>query len=256
MSDSKLLNPIAYYVANGKKHEIKASDLTDKDKYQLAKTVNLTDEAELLKLWPRVPEGKRPHFYARSSSKRRVSAVETDPAHNAQIKTILDKLSSIQVWKVMVNVFIGKHQEKEILLWLDNYQWGKEVHRICSSELVIRHDLFGQSTFLAMSVSRPWVAIEVINSHYPEEQSFREMLKLSSQVPLLILFDIINVTLRNYFLKVDERTEEITPLYYIYEGSMWKGGTQRKDIDTATRFKIEVSADEKRLSDQKRKKVV
>jgi len=247
----ELLHPVAYYRADGVQKPIKASELTDKDKLHLAKTELLTDKNETVRLWPKFCTEKRPHFYVlNSADKRRISECEIDPAHNERVEEILGKLNSCTVWKVVVNVYVDGKRERETRFSLDDYQWGDEVHRICSSELTIRHDLFGQSKLLSMSVFRPWVAIEVINSHYPDEQTFNEMLRLSRQMPLLVFFDVLSDNLHNYFLKVDNRSDEITPLYYIYEGSMWKGGDRREDIDTTTRFQIEVAADQRRLRDR------
>lgn len=250
---SELEYPEAYYSANGKRYPISAADLGNKETLELAKTVFLTDKSDQVRLRPRVPKDKRSHFYAPdSTSQRGVSEGEDDPAHNDRVRKLLDKLTHQTIWKVVIGRFVDGVLEREPRFQLEDYLWGKEIHRICSSELVIRHDLFGQSRLPAMSIFRPWVAIEVVNTHFPDEPAFKAMLDLSRQMPLLVLFDVLRERIFSYFLKVDDQKGEITPLYYIYEGCVWKGDKQRKEIGSATRLAIEVEADVKRLHAQKK----
>ncbi len=250
----KLEHEEAFYFANGQRHCIQAKDLRDKNTLELAKTVFLTDQEEQERLRPRVPKdiNKRSHFYAPDPApKRRVSIRETNPLHDTWVDNLLKMLAGKNTWTVVIGRFVDGVLEREPRFILEKYLWGKEVHRICSPNLIVRHDLFSQSPMLAMSIFRPWVAIEVINTHFPDEPSFNAMRDLSQRTPLIVFFDVLRNGINSYFLKVNDKTGEIIPLYYIYEGSVWKGSTERKDITTAMRLQIEIDADVERLRSKK-----
>lgn len=104
-----------------------------------------------------------------------------------------------------------------------------------------------------MSVNRPWIAIEVINTHYPEEAAFSAMLAASRNYPLVVLFDF--TAQWNTFVKVEkyDKRLRIRPwTFYIKEGAVWQGGSPTS-INSSAEFKIEL---ERMLSawDEKRKR--
>lgn len=67
-----------------------------------------------------------------------------------------------------------------------------------------------------MSIHHPWVAIEVINKHFPEEKAFTAMIELSKQIPFLVMFDLLTEKTKNYFLKIDiqKKTNNPSLLYF------------------------------------------
>ncbi len=165
---------------------------------------------------------------------------ESDPLHNKRLDEILSKLKLKTKWKVMVGVFIDNKLEREPKFILEDYLWGGEINRITSSTTIVRHDIFGKTKKLSMSIFEPCVAIEVINTHYPSKQTFNEMINASKNFPYIIIFDLIKTKKKNYFLKINENNNEITPLYYIYNGVVWKGGTELGGIIDSTMLEIEL----------------
>ena len=215
-----------YYDVQGERHEIKAEELNDRATLELAKLADLLDESEQVSLSPRIVKDKRSHFVAPASSvKRRVLAGPKDPAHDKRIETLLDDLKAGERWKIETRRYVDKELIATILFDLfADYTWDKEVHRIVTADTIVRHDLFGQANQLKMSMRRPWIAVEVINTHYPEEVAFQEMLRLSRAMPLLVAFDFIERP--NYFFKVDLRSATIVTRVYIHDGCVWTGGAQ------------------------------
>ncbi|AWV43778.1 hypothetical protein CD201_03830 [Hafnia alvei] len=231
----------AIYYKGDVKCYIKPEDLIDKNILYTAKTEFLMDDSESVRLRPRLPENKKPHFYAPDKSQvRTVIMNESDPLHNKRLDEILSKLKLKTKWKVMVGVFIDNKLEREPKFILEDYLWGGEINRITSSTTIVRHDIFGKTKKLSMSIFEPCVAIEVINTHYPSKQTFNEMINASKNFPYIIIFDLIKTKKKNYFLKINENNNEITPLYYIYNGVVWKGGTELGGIIDSTMLEIEL----------------
>lgn len=88
----------------------------------------------------------------------------------------------------MIGFYRSTGLEKEPRFILEDYLWDSEVHRITSSKSIVRHDIFGQNRNIAMSIFKPWVAIEIINTHYPSEDTFVEMINLSKNFPFVVFF--------------------------------------------------------------------
>ncbi|WP_405077722.1 hypothetical protein [Pectobacterium versatile] len=240
---SKLEYKQAIYYKNNIKCYIKPEELNYKDKLHTAKTEFLMDDSESVRLRPRLPENKKAHFYAPDKSQvRTVMSVENDPLHNKRIDEILNNLKLKTKWKVMVGVFIDNKLEREPKFILEDYSWGSEINRITSSTTIVRHDIFGETKKLSMSIFEPCVAIEVINTHYPSEKTFNEMINTSKNFPYVIIFDLIKTKKKNYFLKINPNKNEITPLYYIYNGIVWKGGTELGDVINSTMLEIELKS--------------
>lgn len=135
---------------------------------------------------------------------------------------------------------------------MPKYQWGSEIHRILNETAIVRHDIFGQSNELGMSVNRPWIAIEVINTHFPEEEAFAAMLETTKRIPLLILFDFTSH--KNRFLNVDKATNRLVYrpwTYLIRNGQLWRG-TSPTEITSSSLFKVSVEAMFKRWAEKKK----
>lgn len=221
---SEFVHPVAiYFDDDGNKHEIKAEELDDPITLELAKNVSLFDSSGQVSVSPRHVPGKRLHFVAPSNSKmRRVCSFEQDPIHNKRVKFLLDLLEPPKDWKIVESYYVDRELVVRELFKTNRYSWGKEIHRIVSADTVVRHDLFGQAKQLEMSVFRPWIAIEVINTHFPDEETFQALVRLSCMVPLIVLFDCTDR--KNYFLKVDEETGTITTRLYLRDGQVWFKG--------------------------------
>jgi hypothetical protein len=155
---------------------------------------------------------------------------------NATETDNLKKLQLSSCWNIITNTFDPKQPIKNISS-IEEYNWKDEVHRIISEETIIRHDLFGQSKLIAMSIFRPWVAIEVINTHFPDEETFSSMLELSKNVPFVALFDFISSP---QLCSINTRTNEMKIVYYIKDGLLYKNDNPAKS-QTTTGFQIEIA---------------
>lgn len=215
-----------YYDSQGTRSRLFPEELHDIGKRAFARSTELWDEDEEYRLYPRY-RADSPHFYSLSSKLRKLHvSAETDPAHNQRVDELLGILDSDISYKIGFNTWDGegKETEQQFVSFTETrgYTWGKEITRALSEDVRCRHDLFGASKALQLTAKYPWVAIEVIKHHYPDDKTFKTLLSLSKALPLVVLFDFVDV--RNYFFQVKEKDRTIRVIYYIYDGSVWKGG--------------------------------
>ncbi|WP_350327096.1 hypothetical protein [Pectobacterium aroidearum] len=243
----------AYFNEGAERKEILAADLDKESVYLFAKSKILFDKTGYTLLRPRYCENKAPHFYSPNPSDgRTVSCYEKDKSHNNHINYLLRQITNSSKFTIGSSIF----KDKKIvgfspLAVIDNYQWGIEIHRICNNKLTVRHDLFGRAKSLAMSIHHPWVAIEVINTHFPSEESFSAMIELSKQVPFLVMFDLLTEKTKRYFIKIDVNKGQITPVFYIYEGHVWYGDSICEEIKTSAMLEIKMKKCEEKIKDRR-----
>lgn len=221
----ELEHPIAIYCDDSwNKQEIRAEELHDQKTLELAKSVSLFDPSGQVSLSPRKVLEKRPHFLAPSnSSMRRVCSFEQDTIHDDRVDFLLGELNATQRdWKLIESYYVSGELVVTELFKINRYSWGEEIHRIVSADAIVRHDLFGQAQQIEMSVFRPWIAIEVINTHFPDESTFQALAVLSCTLPFIVLFDCTDR--KNYFLKIDKATGTITTRLYLRDGKIWFNG--------------------------------
>ncbi|HVS52473.1 MAG TPA: hypothetical protein VHD62_08965 [Opitutaceae bacterium] len=248
--------PFAVYRdQNGDLKVIKREDLVDCSILALARSVRLYDEDEEYRLYPRARTGA-PHFYCRTENRRRlVAPIEPDPRHNARRDSLLAALNSQKGLKLGYRDYFGSGPEDfeffEIAE-IEGYIWGKEVTRIMPYGLRVRHDVFGASPLLAMSERRPWIALEVIATHYLDDDTFQSLIDVSREMPLIVGFDLVEEP--NYFLKLDEADGTLRLIYYIYDGSVWRNEVRTQiESGAALRAVLEREVRDKRARDARRR---
>ncbi|QHQ18559.1 hypothetical protein GMW39_23825 [Pectobacterium parmentieri] len=253
---NKLKYDRAYYYEGSIEKEILAIDLSNERTYFLAKSKILFDKSGYTLLRPRFCKDKTCHFYTpNTSNKREITSFETDKSHNEHIDYLLTLLNTKEKFIIGNSIF----KDKKIvgfspLAILNEYEWGIEIHRISNNQLTLRHDLFGTRRSLAMSIHHPWVAIEVINKHFPEEKAFTAMIELSKQIPFLVMFDLLTEKTKNYFLKIDTIKKQITPIFYIFEGHVWHGDCIQENITTSAILEKRMKECERKIKDLRSKK--
>jgi len=234
-----------YYDADtGRRAKIRQPELASDQRFFQAKGLDLFDGSEQIRLCVRESRKGTRHFYATTEDRalRTVLHGESDPQHNQRIEELLAGLSRLETWSLTEKGRIRDGGAYKDTQRMPKYRWGSEIHRIVGAETVIRHDIFGQPEELNMSVTRPWIAIEVINTHYPEERAFQSFVDMSKKIPFIVLFDFSRFP--NRFLGVEEVEGEGGRLcyrpwtYIIRNGLLWhEGGVVDNDKEpTADKF--------------------
>lgn len=230
--------------------EFSADDIQSEKGFQDARAWTFRDLTDTVDVWPRrgasVSTGansnvRRRNHFAATAVVRSPFRVEFDATHKKICQHWLTLLNRCKRIVVLKRDQLGRGSE---LATLVDYTWEEEVHRIVSSSRYIRHDLFGMKLEHRMSTMKPWVAIEVINHHHPEEAALRAMLQWSARVPLIVLFVHVDsewAALVETRLPVAQQSisaMQIEARFYIENGKLHCLGTEvpcadRNDYDTA-----------------------
>jgi hypothetical protein len=238
----------AYYRnTDFKQAQIDANELVSDQRYAFAQATYLTDRDESIRLHPRRPDGKRPHFYAKSEHKRSEFRGENNPAHNLRVERVLERLSRLEAgWKL---VFEDYDAPPEVLYdCMPKYTWDKEVTRILTDSTAVRHDIYGEHLQLRTSDIRPSVAVEVVHSHYPDDASFSAMLEETQRLPKLILFD--HTFKDNKFVRVESPSKVIVRYFsfWMKEGKVYHGNKGGK-ITNARELRLALEQRVKRFKE-------
>lgn len=229
-----------YYNASGEPQKLLPSELHDVGKRAFARSIELWDPDEEYRIFPRYRKDS-PHFYSLSNNARVFSrTTENDPAHDQRVADLLKELSSGKNFRVGYYDWDGGEQQFVSFTKTQKYSWGKEVTRVLTANVRCRHDLFGAAESLSLTARFPWVAVEVVKHHYPDDQTFSALLALTKELPCVVLFDFIHVP--NYYLNIDVSKGELRVIYYIYDGSVWKNGTRWRSC-TPSFFRESVAKD-------------
>lgn len=233
--------PIAvFWDATGHRKTIHFEELDDDNTSADAKLLELYDESEQVRVYPRDGSaGRRRHFYSEGTGARIFDGGERNPTHDSRVADILESLKRLNDgWSLMYQPVAAAHAVPAFGP-LPAYVWDAEVTRILGPSACVRHDIYGDWG-IHMSVRRPAVAVEVVHSHYPGESTFEALLAQSAALPLILLFDFTWVA-KNRLVIVDEPGLRLILRSYTFSitgGSVWLGDTRREDITTSARLRV------------------
>lgn len=233
---------VALYRDGKQVKRIRFEHLTSSRTLELARSHKLFNPTWEFRL--SVRGGTSPHFFSLASRGRRSTDRQRETKsghHDDRITYLLDELKGIPKKR---SIEIGTNAWKDLpkgddpwvaIAEIKNYNWQREVTRALSATSRCRHDLFGvRAQDLNLTGRHPWVAIEVIHEHYPNETTLSGLLALSAAMPLIVLFDL--ATTGNYFMKVDPDLRRIRARFYIYNGCLWENDTNHGSYVSAEAF--------------------
>jgi hypothetical protein len=218
-----------YRDENGEVQKLYPKDLNGLSISQKIKIreLELYDEFEEYRLYPRFIE-KSPHFFCKSSVRHYDNnRKDKSKKHDKRVCDLVDQLNSLDNISVGYYTFDeDRNKYFETLVSLKNYTWGAEVSRIIDSKHRVLHDVFGANLSLSMSTRKPLIAIEVVKTHFLEKRTFDGLLKLSKEIPLLVILDF--TIKKNYYCQVIENENRLRIAHYIYNGSVWNRDKETK----------------------------
>jgi hypothetical protein len=204
--------------------ELAGLNITQKIKIR---ELELYDESEEYRIYPRFNE-KSPHFFCKSPVRDfDRNRKDKSTKHDERVNDLVEQLNRLSHINIGYYTFDDdKNKFFETLVSLQDYTWGSEISRIIDSKYRVQHDVFGANLSLSMSTRKPFVAIEVVKSHFFEERTFDSLLKLTSEIPIIVILDF--TIKKNYYCQVVEDQNRLRISHYIYNGSVWNGGKETK----------------------------
>jgi hypothetical protein len=180
----------------------------------------------------------RPHFRVISAGNYldRIGITDPDPTHNVCVAELLDKILQSPL-RILTRVFAEEKESGEQVIFEEpssrRYLWGSEsqVRIPVGYGRYIQPDIAGRdTTFFHANVYRPSIIIEVIRTHPPDFETFRCLLRLSTQGHIVIFFFIPRGGKHSQYNHVKEQDDvlEIRSAYYFSGGEVWKNGDKDK----------------------------
>ena len=200
-------------------------------------------------------EAETPHLYCLDGQPREnLSRSETDPAHTQHVVQLLRTLRKWEEEKCAFKIGYNTWPDLKTpavftpFLNLGDYIWRKEETHNLSDVGYCRFDIAGKHREGIGAVkSNTMVAIEVIYTSTPSQQTLQAQLDHSRNLPTLIMYCVIprpphntKIETPEYFLKIDERAKTIRTIFYIYDGYGWKGDRKIPNC-TAARLEEEIN---------------
>jgi len=111
---------------------------------------------------------------------------EKNDAHDSRVFDLIYWLNSYKGLRLLE----GNRPELTVAT-LKHYIWRKEVTRTYSRRGMVRHDIVGWNADGTVSPTQPVVAIEVINTHWPEMKALEDMIAQSEARSFVVLFDFV-----------------------------------------------------------------
>lgn len=253
MSDQELKWPAAiYYDTHGIRRNINSAELYDSEALAksraLATEKKLYDKSGLIHLTPVTPKNDAYHFRQIGEERYAVLNMDGGTLHDKRVDELETILNSYDHWRFGTSIWDTKYSQPEFspIIDLDCYRWQSETVRSFKRDSYVRHDVFGQSNRLSTSKFHPWIAIEVIDTHFPTEETYQVFLAATTNTPFIICFDFIGYG--DYFFRTGHeylgRYLPITSLMYMKDGVLWYGGKTNvlktaRDFFDFSKFKLD-----------------
>lgn len=231
----------AYCYENGEFKKIYAHELVEDEKRAIYKEKILVDKSKKINLGIR-NHSVTPHFYRKSALRGDINTglPKDTSRHNDTrdefIYFLNNDANSTSSTKMRIGIyeysFIEKANIFSALNVLDNYEWKPEVKFSISEDNFIRFDILGRSrTEFGWTEKNPFVAIEIVDSHFHSKEAFTELLRLTKNFPIIIGYMFCEVLPRLNTKKNGGRSnspKHIRFKHYLMDGKFWD---QDKPID-------------------------
>lgn len=163
---------------------ITPNDLRDPETLAFARTKQLYDSEERrYELFIRNREDF-PHFYRKGVIRHNLDRQKDSTEHNSVVKKLLSYLSknpSIKLKSYFFHSFADK--KLHTIKTMKDYSWQDEVTFAISENGYVRFDILGCPISLTCTEQNPFVAIEVVDTHFSSQASFNALLELSQKFP-------------------------------------------------------------------------
>ena len=179
--------------------------------------------------------GKSSHFFSRGKSRKNIrEKKEYSENHKNKIEILYNFLNNRDRVRICNYVFYQNEKYLDTIFSFNDYIFSKEVKQSLSKTDYFISDIFGINKKLHNTNTKPNIAIEVIDSHFPDIKTFNFFRKISEETPLIILFyylefePIINSMFNN---TGNTNNGKLRISHYIQDGSFWIGDERIEDKD-------------------------
>lgn len=209
-------------------------DLEDEGIRTKYKGEKIEDETGELLLFIR-SRGTSSHFFSRGNSRKNIRDRKYfNEAHIEKINILYNFLNARDRIRICTYYFENKKPILDTIFSFKEYYFAKEVKQTLTKSNYFISDIFGISKTLNNTYKEPNIAIEVIDSHFPDEKTFNYFRKLTKETQLIVLFYYlefepkINQMINN---SGNSNNGKLRVSHYIQDGSFWIGDERMEDKD-------------------------
>lgn len=213
---------------------ISRKDLEDEGIRTKYKGEKITDKTGELLLFIR-NRGKSSHFFSRGISRKNIrSRKNFTEDHKNKIQILLNFLNARDRVRICCYYFENKKPVLDTIFSFKEYLFAKEVKQSMNKLNYFISDIYGISKNLNNTNREPNIAIEVIDTHFPDQKTFDYFRKATSETPLIILFYYlehepkINCMYNN---NGENNNGKLRVSHYMQDGSFWIGDERIEEKD-------------------------
>lgn len=228
-----------------------ASYLNDQNEWELVSYLELASEERRADLRERdlreKPQGffqlgirnhpQTPHFFEKKPIRTDLQpGIKESEEHNKQQKMICAFLNKYEKHSLGYYERPWDKQDKgyESLIKIKNYTWDKEVRFGLIYGKYVVFDIFGRDEeSLALTDKSPFIAIEVVDTHFHSQKAFKVLLETSKNLPLIVGYMFLPVTPQFNSVKKPLRSNSFSSVRfhcYISDGSFWYRNERLEDL--------------------------
>lgn len=180
---------------------------------------------------------KTPHFFDKHRIRADIDpgAKESD-AHDQQkrmIRSFLIKYSKHN-FGYYERPWDKSNKGFDTLLKVKDYTWDDEVQFGLVYGKYVRFDILGRSTKeIQLTDKYPYVAIEIVDTHFHSQQTFKALLETTRNIPIIITYYFVPTAPRYNCVHKPERTNSYSKIrlqHYIADGSFWFRNERAEDL--------------------------
>lgn len=190
--------------------------------------------------------GTSSHFYSRGNYRHNIRGRKNyTEEHREKIQILLNFLNARDRIRVFCYYFEYDKKFLDTIISFKNYFFAKEVKQSVGKSSYFISDIYGISKTLNNSNREPNIAIEVIDTHFPDIKTFNYFRKVTKETPLIILFYYINHELKFNHMKNnngENNNGKLRISHYIQDGSFWVRDEriEEKDYSYIKTYKTEI----------------
>lgn len=229
----------AYYLENDNWEVVSFKQLEDPNQRAILREKDLRNQVDGNLVLGIRNHPTTPHFYQKLSLRINIesSLSETDK-HNEQrdmIKNFLTKYPK-NSFGFYESPWEKDNKDKgfDFIIETKDYEWDKEVKFGLIHGKYIIFDILGRSKKLTFTDNYPFLAIEVVDTHFHSRETFKVLLKLSSDIPIKIFYYFISQVPYKNGVKTPQRSNSYSKnriVYYISDGSFWNTNDRIEDTE-------------------------
>lgn len=232
----------ACYFENEQWNTVSYKELTDANKRAVLREKELFDSQNSNKILGIRNHQKTPHFYQKQTLRGNIeTGIKETEEHTKQINIIKSFLTKNEknAFGFYESPWEKDYKNKgfDFIIKTKEYKWDKEVKFGLIYGKYIVFDILGRSNALSLTENNPYIAIEVVDTHFHSKETFKVLLELSKNMPFIVLYFFVQQIPYINSTKKPERTNSFTHnriRYYISDGSFWDCNDRIEDDGTCT----------------------